>query len=894
MSPDGVLRILQASDPGALASNPGGLAKELGWGSTSNPLEDLDHLRSVGISGSRGLIRAHPAALFLGGPKPVEELLSSTLLYAYHSSIRWGMLFGTDGGLLFNSHWLERGNWYRLPLENGLSLGRLAPVIEDLTPSGIIDGRLDSAAARLKEPDEFLKPVDDALVSRLDFWRAEAMRYAERAEGLDARLHTLFAQFFVLRRVEDKGLATTLPTLKSVLESSNPSDALSSLVLKASEIIGSDLFREEAALGVPEAVISGIIRDLYEPRHLPTPARYHFEWVDADILGSAYEKYLATVLRSTPAPAQLQLFGGQAIRESTPVSIRKEVGVYYTPQFLVEYLVERALNGLELGDDLSELPRAVDFSCGSGSFLVAYVDALIRRLRSVDPSANWGRAIVSSGRVVGVDIDERAVTLTRLALWIRFAEEPDPFPLPDLEGTVRKGDALDNATWEALETKYDIVLGNPPFVALPDKAIVDLSRFRSAKGRFDYSYLFVEAGLQRLEPGGILAMVVPNRLFRNRHAQAIRDVVTSLGLIESVVDFGSLEVFRDTSAYVGALVVRRVAESRSMDAEPARVVVVSDLGVAPRFLGARLLDADHASGTINTDNLKAFNARYPNAGEPWLFLSEERVTERLRLQESGPRLDEVASIVQGIRTGANDVFVLELLERDERSLVRARNGFGDVATIESELLRPCVFGSEMQRNRVTWPTRVLIYPHEHGRPMVQEEFQDRFPKGHQYLDRYHDALAARAGIRGTARSWFELVWPREEGWLASPKLLIRDLAPGPAFCVDLTGETFNVGGTAVIPQEELNLLALLGYLNSSIVEGWLRPSAPGFRGGFFKFEPRHISAIPIPSALIGRAELQEELRELVASLLDLPFEDPQADELEDAIERSLIEVFRTK
>jgi hypothetical protein len=125
-------------------------------------------------------------------------------------------------------------------------------------------------------------------------------------------------------------------------------------------------------------------------------------------------------------------------------------------------------------------------------------------------------------------------------------------------------------------------------------------------------------------------------------------------------------------------------------------------------------------------------------------------------------------------------------------------------------------------------------------------------------------------------------------------LLIRDLAPGPAFCVDLTGETFNVGGTAVLPQEELNFLVLMGYLNSSIVEGWLQPSAAGFKGGFFKFEPRHISAIPVPTALIGQVELQEELYDLVASLLDLPLEDPQVVEFEDAVERALIKVFRVK
>jgi SAM-dependent methyltransferase len=796
------------------------------------------------------------------------------------------LLVGSDGGVLLNSHWLQRGDWYGLPLADGAILDRVGPVLAELTPDGVVDGQIDSGAARLQEPDDFLQPVDDALVARLDHWRAEAMRFSDKPEGLDARLHSLFAQFFILRRVEDKGLAPSLVPLSSVLSSNAPLASLAALIAQARDVIGSELFNEAPITGVPETVVAGIVRDLYEPSHLPGHARYHFEWVDADVLGAAYEKYLANVLRSAPAPEQLRLFGGQPIREAARVSVRKEVGVYYTPHFLVEYLVERALDGIEVDQDPAHLPLAIDFSCGSGSFLVALVDALIRRLRRVDDSVNWGRALVASGRVVGVDIDERAVTLTRLALWIRFSEEPDPFPLPDLEDTVRQGDALDPATWGPLEDEYHIVLGNPPFVALPGESVVDIDRFRSARGRFDYSYLFVEMGLERLKPGGVLAMVVPNRLFRNRHARAIRDVVTSLAAIESVVDFGSLEVFRKTGAYVGAIVARRLKGAENGPPRTARVMSVKDLA-GDRFLGARLLDADHASGGLTSPKIESFDARYPEGGEPWLFLSEGDVRDRLRLQDSGPRLDEVASIFQGIRTGANDVFVLEVVEDDQRSMLIARNGLGDTAALEIDILRPCVFGSDMRRNRMAESQRALVYPHQDGRPLSEEVLRSRFPKAHQYLSRYQEALGARSGIRDTSRSWFELVWPRDEEWLNTPKLLIRDLAPTPAFSIDAAGAVYNVGGTAVVPTESIDLFALTAYLNSSIVRDWLQPTAAGFRGGFYKFEPRHVSSIPVPRELLEDESLQAELASLVQPLLERDPESEDDVDIEDEIDRTL-------
>src|SRR5262249_44704638 len=148
--------------------------------------------------------------------------------------------------------------------------------------------------------------------------------------------------------------------------------------------------------------------------------------------------------------------------------------------------------------------------------------------------------------------DLRAVTIARLALWLRLAQEPDALPLPDLDEIIVHGDSLIDATWSELPGAgdYDIVIGNPPFIAtgsVQNRKQLE-ERFHTARGRFDYSYLFVELGLEKLREGGLLGMVVPNRLYTNQDARSLREWITAGNDLITLIDFGSNKVFGETSS----------------------------------------------------------------------------------------------------------------------------------------------------------------------------------------------------------------------------------------------------------------------------------------------------------------------------------------------------------
>ncbi len=385
-------------------------------------------------------IGGQPAAVFFEHQGAPDGLIKDAALFAYHTSIEWGVLTSPATIQVFNSHWVKDNDWFRTPLVGIDQLRGPVPILEAFTPHGLSEGEIDRVATSIQgAPDEELLPVDDALVDRLDQWRSEALRHSQEIHNLDEKLQTLFAQLFVLRAVEDRSLSPGLPGLSDTLSSDKTTDPkmLQRLFDLAKTNIQSDLFDIRVPTEIPDFIYGGIIRDLYYPHQLPMKtARYNFAWVNADVLGRAYEKYLSTVLIPSRAiDPQLQLFDFPN-HHIERVTRRKASGVYYTPSYIVRYLTEKCLDEYYSDKDITHpatpLPRIADVSCGSGSFLTAALDSMISRLKAGTDRLDSPKALMDNRSIVGVDIDERAVTLARLSLWLRLAEEPNPLPLPSL------------------------------------------------------------------------------------------------------------------------------------------------------------------------------------------------------------------------------------------------------------------------------------------------------------------------------------------------------------------------------------------------------------------------------------------------------------------------------
>lgn len=841
------------------------IASSLGWDPADLRIREISRGDTT-LNVARAVIAGKPAVLFAqvvhrNGYDPLQ----SAALYAYHSNVDWGLVSDHNGVRIFNSHRLVEREWLTLPPVPWANISEAQNVILALSPQGLVDGAIETIAARAESPTSILKPIDDRLVERLDAWRDQAVRYSRNSDGVDEKLQTLFAQMFVLRAVEDRNLSPEIPDLLSVRRDADNIDveAWAEILSQARVKIGSDLFEKNALEGVPAHVASGVIHDLYYPGLLPDKnTRYNFSWIEADVLGAAYEKYLATILHPLPTVSQAELFHTPQ-HDVERLSVRRKSGTFYTPPFIHDYLAAKSVG--EFYDVHAEdaIPKVIDFSCGSGSFLVAAVDQMLRKLKQVDPNRRWAKEIVQGGHIAGIDINPKTVSIARLRLWHRLVEEPDALPLPDLSACVIAADGLNADTWGDLPRSFDIVLGNPPFLAttrVDDNAGLT-SRFESASGRFDFSSLFVEQAVRVLNPDGIMGLVVPNRLFINANAAAIRSILVAKTQILTLVDFKSTKPFIDASAYIGCIIARKSADE---DGRPDLVRVVEVQSLEPDFLAAILLDADNSDFPAGSA-VKAYWARHPSSSSAWLLISEDTMRVRVMFENATSRLEEIATIKQGIRTGGNDLFVFDVISNDDHLSVLV-NGLGEGAVIENELLRPVMYGSEIARYSEAVARRQLLYTYRNEVVLSDSILQERYPKAWSYLRRNEAILASRSSVTG-GKKWYELIRPRSEDWLRLPKLLIRDLAQRTSFAVDLAGGTYIVGGTAVVPVQADLCLALMAYLNSGPINTYLKGTTPEFRGSFQKFEPQHLEGVPVLTELLDGGEFFDALTDLAKQRL---------------------------
>lgn len=215
------------------------------------------------------------------------------------------------------------------------------------------------------------------------------------------------------------------------------------------------------------------------------------------------------------------VYEARVAREKTG---RRAGGVYYTPEYLVDFVVDRAV-GPAVDDGGS--PLVVDPACGCGAFLLgAY-----RR---------------GASRLVGVDVDPEAVAVCRLALAVAGAEDAD----------IRLGDAL----LDDLDLPpADCVIGNPPwgqkrlrFSTAVGKEL--RKRYVTARGVLDPFKLFVERGLELVGSGGRLGMVLPDIILL-KDQQVVRDLLLDNTAVEWLVHAG--RAFPDVNLDAAVAVVRK-------------------------------------------------------------------------------------------------------------------------------------------------------------------------------------------------------------------------------------------------------------------------------------------------------------------------------------------------
>jgi len=150
-----------------------------------------------------------------------------------------------------------------------------------------------------------------------------------------------------------------------------------------------------------------------------------YSQINPRILGNIYERFLGYVIE-----IKERRLDPQVSRDT-----RRKEGTFYTPQSVTKFLVEHAVDeALARNPDRKPWDLVcLDPACGSGHFLVEYVNYVAARCEELDDRRSypqWKR-YVTQHAVFGVDKDSTAVMLTKLSLWINSAMKDEPFVTVD-------------------------------------------------------------------------------------------------------------------------------------------------------------------------------------------------------------------------------------------------------------------------------------------------------------------------------------------------------------------------------------------------------------------------------------------------------------------------------
>jgi N-6 DNA Methylase/TaqI-like C-terminal specificity domain len=366
-----------------------------------------------------------------------------------------------------------------------------------------------------------------------------------------------------------------------------------------------------------------LIDDLEVPdgvmRQLADLSSYEFdEELPVNVLGHIFEQSISDLedirrkIREEANPLYVE-------PEPHPrTGVRHREGIYYTPDHIVHHIVDstlgtylrqkeeeiRAEHGLSrvrkeesyeqrqreaYVDYLNVLQtvKVLDPACGSGAFLVYVFDYLMKETQRVNEILGGSLASydefvrsILTDNIYGVDLNQESIEITKLSLWLKTAEKGKP--LTALDNNIKCGNSLIDDVdvvgnkafhWAAAFpgiTKFDVVIGNPPYVDSesmviysPEERVWIAKNYEAAQGNWDLFVAFVEKGLELLadDPAARFGFIMPNKVLGADYASTLRTLIDSSYVLEEIADVSREKVFQDADVYPVILIIRRGSES---------------------------------------------------------------------------------------------------------------------------------------------------------------------------------------------------------------------------------------------------------------------------------------------------------------------------------------------
>jgi adenine-specific DNA-methyltransferase len=578
---------------------------------------------------------------------------------------------------------------------------------------------------------------------------------------------------------------------------------------------------------------------------------------------------------------------------------RRQKGVFYTPEPLVNYLCREALQRHLLNyfhwpeNELKNLlwfdrisPRILhekqsllahlqglkicDPACGSGTLLLGVLHLLQKlEVLLLDTQAHfsWGQCLY------GAELDPWAAALTRWRLWKSGA-------MATQSGYERLNQQIQSCNplllqpeWPGFELnsqpQFDLFIANPPYVGEKgNKALFKTLRegpfghFYQARG--DLAYYFFHLALEWSKPGGVSAFLTTNYFLTASQAQVLRADLQTRSVIHKLSDFHEWRLFAGAQGQHNLVTL---FQKRYDPQAAVQLLLCEQKGTAHIDDLNRVLAVDTQSmksQILTQKNL--YNSDTGHICQPVrlqiLDQSLERVLHKLR--QLPDKLAQFAQINQGLVSGADRLTPAHI--QKYALTLSAGAGIFVLTQKEKNLLalneREKAYLYPWYKNSHISPwlshdstSQSVIYADR----LVQLEPQDRL---FQHLLTFKSILSQRREVRQGCFPWWQIHWPRQAAIFNGPKLVLPQRHACPIAAWNNTAWYASADVYFITaPKSPSDLFWLLAWINSPLV--WLWLNCEGKRKGkLLELYQRPLAQLPV----VVPAQL-EIWKELAASLI---------------------------
>jgi len=800
--------------------------------------------------------------MFLEAKKLDEDLdnpkfAHQTINYGYHQGVRWVILSDFEGIKVFNATLETKEIRKRLIID--LKYTDYLTKYSELwllSKESLFNDELNKYA-KAKGHVINREPINEIILKNLLVWRNKVIKSIKelnaRVSGEEAAECTqkLLNRMIFIRTCEDRGFEQGKKILREAAkEWQNNSEKRLYIMLR--EIFtnffkgyDSGLFEEHLldTVKISDEILYDIICGLYEDRKEEID-EFDFAAIDADILGSIYEQYLGTIQK------------GEDLKGKEK---RKSQGIYYTPKYIVDYIVKntlgKVLNELLKNKEYAKIGKlkVLDPACGSGSFLLKTLEVFDDAYKKTQEFAKLpkGRKIKAlCNNIYGVDLDAEAVELTNLNLLLSSTYSRKK--LPNLSHNIECGNSLIddqkiagdrafdwNKRFKEVMDKggFDVIIGNPPYIKeYTNKSAFDgLHDSPYYQGKMDIWTLFACTAIDKLIDGGILCFIAPNNWITNAGASIFRDKILKEGEIIEFFDFGDFKVFQEAGIQTMIFIFKKCKPKKSYNMKYSKI---NNRGIAESDLLQFLVSkGEEGNPKISTYDVSIRPSELMRKFISFNKPEEKRILQTLYAKKNFQLLKD--EIGQGIvcpqeTVIADHLSILKDVVLREGIFVLSNRELKSLRLNKEEatIIRP--YYTSDQINRYLSESRNnawIIYSDK-----TIWKHISKYPNIKRHLDRYSKIITSDFKPYGLHRA-------RDERLFEGNVIMSIRKTDIPRFSfVDFpayVSQTY-----FIIKTERINLKYLTGLLNSKLVYYWLKYKGK-VQGDLLQVDKEPLMQIPI-------------------------------------------------